>query len=718
MGKFRMPDFLLTPKPRVAHRGVPRAKDLVLRSSYVKKRVVIKKGAAKKKKDVAQKKHEPKPTTRTVVDWLLKAGKNKNVQPERPRDCPDTSEPKEPIKDNTKYIEQLQRDIVAGRWHLRGNPWVIPRHPFQEAIAINKQRINDGERHIDAAEALNLVLRPSVFVWAPTKLFPGTAVCCPGCKMPSSCMEWARPRILHSLNGHCTYIASRHICYQCQSTFKHTTPLRQRAKKTFMADAPEVLASLPSTATCLWDFVNTGRTLCDASVMDLVRALATRTSWAAIADTINELKQTAWVKTFTLRYLKLCEVLHITPKIVPSAMPAANYLQDEWLRDLFMSDSEGRRDEVNNELEAEKGDAVLMLDWTKDAALRCQASFLFNAMSGGGKLLLSALTSTSGPHEVQPLLVHLKRRGVHPKVVYVDDGCCGVWKSVLECVWPGVLVRLDGMHAIMRLTQTTTSTQHPWHGHFCAMLSAAFYRYDQGETERLRKARVRAGFPSTLPKKLRSMYVPRVIADVPHILASVSAAIAHFHERAHEDMGQLLTPATLAAWANLKEHVEAGCVSDPQGIELNVLQEQLSITIGGEQFRPVRTMRGSSALEGFHTHQKQWLGHLAHHTSDAGRALLADGGLRWNRKQHNKTTPETTRMPFVFAGGLLQTADDLHQHLVGERLYPALIKSASAGAGSASGVPNSSGHMVFTGNELENNLSVGSSGSGASSSSV
>jgi len=240
------------------------------------------------------------------------------------------------------------------------------------------------------------------------------------------------------------------------------------------------------------------------------------------------------------------------------------------------------------------------------------------------------------------------------------------------------------MHAIMRLTQTTTSTQHPWHGHFCAMLSAAFYVYDPQETERLRKARVRAGFPSALPKKLRSMYVPRVIADVPHILASVNAAIAHFHERAHEDMGQLLTPATLAAWVNLKEHVEAGCISDPPGVELNVLHEQSSVLIGGERFRSVRTMRGASALEGFHAHQKQWLGHLAHHARDAGSALLADGSLRWNRKQHNKAMPEPTRMPLVFAGGLLQSADDLHRRLVGERLYPALIESASAGAGSAS----------------------------------
>ena len=57
---------------------------------------------------------------------------------------------------------------------------------------------------------------------------------------------------------------------------------------------------------------------------------------------------------------------------------------------------------------------------------------------------------------------------------------------------------------------------------------------------------------------------------------------------------------------------------------------------GGESFHMIRAMRGASALEGFHTHQKQWLGCLARHAADAGAALLADGALRWNRKRRRE----------------------------------------------------------------------------------
>ena len=57
------------------------------------------------------------------------------------------------------------------------------------------------------------------------------------------------------------------------------------------------------------------------------------------------------------------------------------------------------------------------------------------------------------------------------------------------------------------------------------------------------------------------------------------------------------------------------------------------IVVYGDNFRIVRTLRGTSALEGFHTHQKAWLGNLARHAADAGAALLADGAVRWNRKR-------------------------------------------------------------------------------------
>ena len=79
----------------------------------------------------------------------------------------------------------------------------------------------------------------------------------------------------------------------------------------------------------------------------------------------------------------------------------------------------------------------------------------------------------------------------------------------------------------------------------------------------------------------------------------------------------------------VKQHIAAGCLCDPHGVELNWFGDEK--VIDGVRLPIVCKARGASALEGFHTHQKAWLGPLARHTSDVGEALLADGALRWNR---------------------------------------------------------------------------------------
>ena len=111
----------------------------------------------------------------------------------------------------------------------------------------------------------------------------------------------------------------------------------------------------------------------------------------------------------------------------------------------------------------------------------------------------------------------LKHRGLQPEVVYVDDECCGAWKRILENIWPGIAVRLDGLHAIKRLTRTTTSSKHPWYNQFCSLLSSAIYSYDELELERLRNARSRAGLSDALPKGLKSKHVPRIITNAENI---------------------------------------------------------------------------------------------------------------------------------------------------------------------------------------------------------
>ena len=93
----------------------------------------------------------------------------------------------------------------------------------------------------------------------------------------------------------------------------------------------------------------------------------------------------------------------------------------------------------------------------------------------------------------------------------------------------------------------------------------------------------------------------------------------------------VLTAATNTAWGSLRRHVAAGCLCDPPGIDLNSYGATMSV--GGDDFQSVASMRGSSALEGFHSHQKGWLGQRAIHSVEAGEALLRDGAVRWNRRR-------------------------------------------------------------------------------------
>ena len=587
------------------------------------------------------------------------------------------NEPGAEVADVEQYASEVKRQIESGLVNLRGNPWVPPPNIFLHATIINEGRRREGEPELGAKEALQLVLWPSIFVWAPVLLMPGHKMTCPACQAPASSWHWLPHRVLHGINGHHIYVTTEHFCYGCTpSPNKNggavcpSSTARLRKQRQFQADAADASQLLPAHLAAMWKIFSTGRggTLCEAAVVDLVRSMATRTSWSAIADALNELRATAWIRDVTTRFLHLCEYLNIRPDGVPRALPNEYYASGDWVRSLYMRDAQNRQAEVTRELVAERGDDVMIIDWTQDAAARCRSSLLLNIMDGGRRILFSSFMKTCAPSEVRPVVRALADRGVRPQIVYVDNECCGAWLPILRDVWPNVCVRLDGMHAIMRMTRTTTSKHHPWYGKFCAELADAIYTYDQQTLAKLTRARMRAGHGKCLPAHVKSKFVPRVITNAALIVASIEAVVDAYGG-AHEVAGPLLTLETREAWARLRAHVDAGCLCDPNGLALNVAGD--FTTIGGEQFHTVQTLRGASALEGFHTHQKQWLGPLARHATDAGSALLADGTLRWNRKRRRDTSTSGSTPP-VFAHGALRAADDLHRRLTGHRLYPAL----------------------------------------------
>ena len=309
-----------------------------------------------------------------------------------------------------------------------------------------------------------------------------------------------------------------------------------------------------------------------------------------------------------------------------------------------MADAERRRQEAQGALCAEKGDDVLVLDWTKDAAARCNRKWLFNVMDGKHIVLCSEFTTACEPAGVRGLLQQLCDRGVKPKVVYVDEECCGAWPPIVSAVWPDAVVRLDGMHAIRRLTRTTASTQHPWHPRFCSAVAQAIYTVDEQAVE---------GSASSSTDAVRCPSSRRRITNPEQIIAALEAVLRSF-DRPDKQAGALLTQGTHAAWHCLRQHIATGCLCDPINVSLNSCGD---VDPAGESREGgVRNSRGSSALEGFHTHQKGWLGSLAKHSAEAGAALLADGAQRWNRRVCGRKSA-TGSSSSIYAPGLLQAVD-------------------------------------------------------------
>ena len=557
-------------------------------------------------------------------------------------------EPMLDVGNMNKYVIELTRAIDTGRIALAGSPWVSPSSPQHHADAQNKARRAQGESELSPEEIYAIVARPSVFAWAPDRLCSAATIKCPLCRQEIKEMRWHEPRLLHGVSHLSSYVTREYICTRCKPVGGQHR--RRQGRKKFLADTPAFLRSLPEHVQSLWTLHNTGQILCDASVVDLVRAMATKSSWSAIAECINEMRQTAWVRSVSLPYLRLCAHLGVRAASERSSFPNCFCVQAKWVRRLFMVDWQARRDEVQEELRTVRSTDVLAVDWTRDAAARCSGQWLFNAMDGQHAILCSGLTTTSDPASAADLLRELAERCIAPKVVYVDSECCGAWRPLVQKLWPDAFVRLDAMHAIRRLTRTTSSTQHPWHGRFCQALSAAIYTEDAAVVRRIREARREVGLDERIPKRTRAMCIPRKIIDAPRIVEAIEAVLRQF-QAPDGQLGSLLTKQTLEAWKNLRGHIVNGCLCDPCGIELNVYGEEQ--IVDGILLPIVCKARGASALEGFHAHQKSWLGTLAHHAVDAGEALLADGALRWNRRILGHPDAQSNERS-IYAPGLLR----------------------------------------------------------------
>ena len=624
-----------------------------------------------------------------------------------------------------KYIEQVKSDIRSGILDLSGNPWIRPCDAQVAAARCLASRKTATRTTMDPLELRDLVFRPVIFIWAPHLLslrpfdpcddytclhlnlqwstvsnltpedgfrsvccalllvltvwdarwFPGTSLRCPLCKQAATgAVGWAKPAILRMIDQDAVCLTTRHSCLRCTTEMTRSASKQKRSFR-FLASTTNVVEMLPDYVKAVWTLQRdrAGR-FCDELVVNLIRALATRSTWAKISAVLNELRATH-AANLNAKYIALCATLGLLPSLHADRDCVTGKLNRKWVADMYENDFVARGRDIASELLAEKPADILAVDWTRDAGVRCQGKWMFNVTGADGKVLRSVVTTTTAPLEVEPVLRDLHSCGARPKIIYVDCECCGAWKTIIEQLWPDAHIVLDSFHAIRRLTQTTSSTKHPWHARFCKRLSEAVFAEDEVLSSRFQKALKRSKLSRKASTRLKAECVTRRVRDKNDIERSIEDTIAEFKSIMHETFGPLLTPNTLSAWSSLKLHVRNGCLCDPPGVDLYTAQAK-SIVVGGETFDKFKSRRGSSALEGFHGIQKSWLGQQVH-SRKRGLALVADGTVRHNRKRRNEMAFNHKQTPPVFAAGLLSMTDRGHQSFIENGIHRLLSESVA-----------------------------------------
>ena len=403
-------------------------------------------------------------------------------------------------------------------------------------------------------------------VWT-SRWFPAIRLRCPSCKhVAAGEVRWGKIRFLHMMDQQAMFIATRHSCLRCTASIRGTSKRRRRF--TFCASEDGAIQMLPNYAQLVWTARHCrAGYFADESVIEFIRASATRSTWTKVAAVLNELRATKIAK-LNAKYMSLCDELGLEAAANKSDASANVMLSSKWVADIYEADIAARRFDITSELLAEQPADIISVDWTRDAGARCSGKWMFNVTDADGKVLNSVVTATAAPAEVEPVMRELHLRGTKPRIIYVDCECCGAWRHIIDKFWPDANIVLDSFHAIRRLTQTTSSPKHPWHSRFCRLVSQAVFIEDSMVSSRFRKAMARSMLSQKTSARLKAECVKRHIKDSTDIENCIDHVLAEFENVAHDKFGPLLTPKTFAAWSALKTHIRNGCLRDPPDVDL------------------------------------------------------------------------------------------------------------------------------------------------------
>ncbi|KAF4654736.1 hypothetical protein FOL47_009795 [Perkinsus chesapeaki] len=247
--------------------------------------------------------------------------------------------------------------------------------------------------------------------------------------------------------------------------------------------------------------------------------------------------------------------------------------------------------------------------------------------------------------------------------VYLDRGCCGREGEAVKRLFikntgctVNLRVRLDCLHAQMRLTRSVSSTNHCRFGLFCRRIARAFFCSSKEDEEKARAEHIQKGGDGHLSHEQKRKRVRRFIPQPELLESRLAKVVQHFYrldidsESHHpasstSDMLQqklsepLLGASFWPTYRSLLGHVKAGCLSDFNAEEVCTLDASGSF----------RWCRGTNRSENRHGVWRRDLSGVSILSPTMMDARLLWRGVFANRRLQNKLDPDVQTLPIPLA---------------------------------------------------------------------
>eukprot|EP00951_Prasinocladus_malaysianus_P003505 scaffold24665_cov44-Prasinocladus_malaysianus.AAC.1 len=203
--------------------------------------------------------------------------------------------------------------------------------------------------------------------------------------------------------------------------------------------------------------------------------------------------------------------------------------------------------------------------------------------------------------------------------------------------WESVKVKLDPIHAMMRV-EKRLSKNHGAYAVFMARFRDAIFVPDAEGISRLKERLRREGMAAeAIEKKYHTEYT-WFLARVCRRIGSPDDLLERLHlvEKEYADLPDyktsqpLFTAKVWEEWRKFKQHVTAGCLSDPPDIPLYI-----EVYIDGATEPVLMCFRGTSPLEGYHLHVRKVLSGY-NYSPRLALDILRDFNFRWNATMSTK----------------------------------------------------------------------------------